>query len=152
MIELHSQFLQMWQRKLPLLTKGPFALYYGGDAIIIHLSNKSPGRGVPVAIFLSALFQICLYIMKLVKSTNIKLYAQNLAKSLVENILNIYGIFLIILMTLLSVAYITIHHWSIERNKEKKKTEGEIPREIFVLYGLTPLCAILPFVKSYALR
>ena len=142
----------MWQRQLPLLTKGPFALFYGGDAIIPDLSNKPPGRGVPVLIFLSAAFQVSLYIMKIVKSKNVKRYAQNLAKSLVENILNIYGIFLIIMMTLLSVTYITIHHWSIEKNREKEKTEGEIPWEIFFLYGITPLCGVLPFLKSYALR
>ena len=93
----------MYQGELPMLTKGPFALFYGGDQIIPELSEKSPGRGVPILILWSAIFQVSLYILKCTKTRNVKLYTHNLTKSLVENVLNIYGIILIILISITSV-------------------------------------------------
>ena len=79
-----KQEFKMWLGQLPLLTKGPFALMYGGQDIInqviliiivvviiiiiiirtinnqiehVQLSSESPGRGVPSLILLSTIFQ-----------------------------------------------------------------------------------------------
>ena len=54
----------MYQEKLPMLTKGPFALFYGGEEILTELSDKSPGRGVPLLIVLSAILQVSLNVFK----------------------------------------------------------------------------------------
>ena len=106
----------MCQEMLPMLTKGPFALFYGGEEIIPELSEKSPGRGVPILIMWSAIFQVSLYILKASKSRKMKMYAHNLTKSLVENVLNMYGIIVIILISIISTA---LHNnSSLEHRKE----------------------------------
>ena len=81
----------MWLWQLPLLTKGPFALMYGGQDIInqvthiqnhpsklviliitsinnnknshVQLSSESPGRGVPSLIVCSTIFQAAIIII-----------------------------------------------------------------------------------------
>jgi hypothetical protein len=142
----------MYHDKLPLLTKGPFALFYGGEELFAELSDKSPGRGVPVHIFGSAVFQVFLYMIICVRSRNKKIYFQNLRRSLVENVVNMYGIMAIIMISIISSAYILLHHLSIETYKTKIKTSNLIPKEVIILYFLTLLCVVLPFMKSYALR
>ena len=141
----------MYPGQIPMLTKGPFALFYGGDQIIPELSEKSPGRGVPL-LTLWSIFQVSLYILKCTKSRNLKMYTHNLTKSLVENVLNMYGIIVIILISITSVVYIILHHWSIEKNKTKEKITKLVPKEIIILFSVTLFCVILPFIKSFALR
>ena len=46
LLNFHRVFLggfQMSLERAPLLTKGSFALYYGGENIIDQLSSESPG-------------------------------------------------------------------------------------------------------------
>ena len=64
---------------LPLLTRGTFALLYGGENIIDKLEVRAPGwvrisiislqvissdNGVYTLILASTLFQLCLYLIK----------------------------------------------------------------------------------------
>ena len=78
----------MFQGSLPMLTKGPLALFFGGDPIIGDLSEKSPGRGMPILVSCSLIFQMFLLILKQAKSRKLKMYAHNLTRALVENVLN----------------------------------------------------------------
>ena len=142
----------MYQGQLPMLTKGPFALFYGGDQIIPLLSEQTPGRGVPILIFWSVIFQVSLYIVKHSKSRNLNIYAHNLTKSLVENVLNMYGFIVIIVISVLCVLNIFLHHLSIEKNRTTEKTTEIVPKEIIILFGATMFCVVLPYIKSYALR
>ena len=142
----------MYQAQLPLLTKGPLALFYGGDQLIPELSENSPGRGLPVLLFLSATFQVSLYILKYYKSRNLKIYVHSLTKSLVENVLNIYGTIVIILISITSFMYAILHYWSIEKNKKLEMVTKLVPKEIIIWYIVNMFCVILPFIKSYALR
>ena len=142
----------MFQGTLPMLTKGPFALFYGGEEILDQLSNGSPGKGVPILILSSALFQLFLYVLKKFQARGMKLYTQNLRKSLVENILNMYGIIIIVAISSISLIYIIIHHNSIKENKEVKESSKLVPTEILILYSLTMLCVLLPFLRNHALR
>ena len=142
----------MVQGTLPMLTKGPFALFYGGEEILDKLSNGSPGKGVPVLILSSALFQLSLYVLKKFQARGMKQYTQNLRKSLVENILNMYGIIIIVAISSISLIYITIHHSSIKENKEVNKSSKLVPTEILILYSLTMFCVLLPFLRNHALR
>ena len=142
----------MVQGTLPMLTKGPFALFYGGEEILDKLSNGSPGKGVPVLILSSALFQLSLYVLKKFQARGMKQYTQNLRKSLVENILNMYGIIIIVAISSISLIYIAIHHSSIKENKEVNKSSKLVPTEILILYSLTMFCVLLPFLRNHALR
>ena len=135
-----------------MLTKGPFALFYGGDKIIPDLSEGLPDSALPLLVVWSAIVQISLYILKSLKTRNLKSYAHNLTKSLVENVLNMYGIIVIILISITSVAYGLFHLLSIKKNKKQEKMTKLIPNEIIIMFSLTMFCVILPFIKSYALR
>ena len=142
----------MFKGTLPMLTKGPFALFYGGEEILDQVIDGSPGKGVPVLILSSALFQLFLYVLKKFQARGMQLYTQNLRKSLVENILNMYGIIIIVAISSISLIYIIIHHNSIKENKEVKKSSKLVPTEILILYSLTMLCVLLPFLRNHALR
>ena len=118
-----SFILKMFQGSLPMLTKGPIALFYGGDSIIEDLSERSPGRGVPILLICSSVFQIFLYILKQSKSRKLIMYVHNLNKSLVENVLNMYGIITNIIITTITAAFGLFHHWSIEKNEKQEKQQ-----------------------------
>ena len=135
-----------------MLTTGPFALFYGGEEILDKLSDGLPGKGVPILILCSALFQLFLYVLKKFQARGMKLYTQNLRKSLVENILNMYGIIIIVAISSISFMYIMIHHNSINENKDVEESSKLVPNEILIIYGLTMFCVLLPFLRNHALR
>ena len=80
------------------------------------------------------------------------MYAHNLTKALVENVLNVYGIISIIIITIMSVAYIILHHWRIEKNNEEEIIIKLVPSEIIYLYLVMFFITVVPFARSYALR
>ena len=133
-----------------MLTKGPITLFYCGD--IEDLSERSPGRGVPILLMSSSIFQIFLYILKQSKSRKLKTYVQNLNMSLVENVLNMYGLIAIIIITTISVAYAFFHHSTFAKYKKHENTTDLVPKEIFFVYTVILFITIIPFIKSYALR
>ena len=137
-----------------MLTKGPFSLFYGGEQIINQLSKKSPGRGIPVLLIGSVIFQISLYILKTSKSRKLRMYIHILTRSLVENVLNMYGIMVIIIMSIISAVYSILHHWSIEMNKmsENSPQPQLVPTENIILFFIILFCTVVPFIQSYALR
>ena len=135
-----------------MLTKGPFALFYSGEQIVKQLSKKSPGRGIPVLLIGSVIFQISLYILKTSKSKKLGMYTHNLRRYLVENVLNMYGIMVIIIMSLISAVYSILHHWSIEMYKISENPPQCVPNEIIILFVIILFCTVVPFIKSYALR
>ena len=142
----------MYQGKLPLLTKGPFSIFYGGEEILPHLSKLSAGRGIPVLFMGSAIFQISLYILKQSKSRKLQGYSQVLTKTMVENVLNMYGIMVIIIISIICVTYGLLHQWSIHMYKNSESPITLVPKEIIVLFLVIFVCSAVPFIKSYALR
>ena len=98
----------MYLGSVPLLTRGPFALMYGGARILPHLSPLPPDPGLPLLILLSTLFQLTLFAVKKARSEAGNYLAQ-LRASLVESVVNVYGVIIIIAISLGSTAYI-IHH------------------------------------------
>ena len=77
-----------------MITKGPFALFYGGDEIIPQLSEDFPDWGIPILTFVSVTFQLCLYLFKYLKSCKLK-----------ENVLNMYGIIVIICFSITGIGH-----------------------------------------------
>ena len=51
-------FLQILSGKLPFLTKGPWALYFGGEDILPELDNSKPGRHYPYLFLISIFLNI----------------------------------------------------------------------------------------------
>ena len=142
----------MYQGDLSMVTKGPFALFYGWDEIIPQLSEDFPDWGIPILTFVSVTFLVCLYLFKYLKSRKLNMYAHNLRTIMVENVLNMYEIVVIILISITGIVYGAIHFWGIKNNKNKEKITKSVPDEIRIMFMLTVFVIILPFIKSFALR
>ena len=80
----------MFNGVVPVLTKGSFATFYGGDRVIEeielkNLDNSQPSLVIPLFFIISSLFQMSMYLYKRVRSsryTNIHSYMHSLKKSL----------------------------------------------------------------------
>ena len=57
---------------VPVMTQGLFATFFGGDLVIkeIEQRNSYPSLIMPLFFILSALFQISLYLYKMIRSRN----------------------------------------------------------------------------------
>ena len=114
-----QQYFQIFTGNFPFLTKGPFALFYGGSAIIPLLSPSADN--FPIAWTLSIFFHIFLIIFKKIKAR--KLTAnQRLKEVVVTNFLNIFNNLLIFFACALLVLGAVLHYFIIKSNS---KTDQE---------------------------
>ena len=93
----------MLQGSIPSITKGGLALFLGGDDMLKVLDDRPPGRVVFNLVIFSIIFQIIMRGIKTLKTQNlqsISTYAQNLRATLVNNVLNIYGLFFLLALNL----------------------------------------------------
>ena len=93
---------------VPLLTKGPDALFLGGERMLDVLDDEKPGNALPYLILFSVLFQICVFSFKTIQNRQLESftnYVQNLRNSLVENVLNVYSLMLILFCNVIYLTY-----------------------------------------------
>ena len=147
---------QMYLGLTPLLTRGPLALMYGGEAILDHLSTRSPDRGFPCLALFSTLFQLCLYITKKVRSRGDGAgYLDRLRQTLVESATNIYGLIVLVGCFLVTSTYALHHVWTIRRNRDidtKSLTPSLLPLNVALLLATMAFITLLPFCTKHALR
>ena len=101
--------LQMLQGNVPWLTKGPLALFLGGEKMLDILDDGKPGLALPYLILFCFVFQLSVIVYRRIRKKQLKstsTYAQDLRKSLVENVLNIYSLFFIIFCNIITFIYI----------------------------------------------
>ena len=80
----------MFNGVVPVMTKGSFATFYGGDLVLQeieenNIANSQPSQVIPSFFILSSLFQMSMYLYKRIKSsryTNIHSYIYSLKKNL----------------------------------------------------------------------
>ena len=80
---------------VPIITKGSFALFLGCEKMLRILYDRSPGRSTVNFLIFTIIFQIFIRGMKKYKTYHLQevsAYAQSLRTTLVNNILNIYGL------------------------------------------------------------
>ena len=75
------------------------------------------------------------------------MYSHKLSMSLVENVLNVYGIMVIIIISIICVAFSLLHHWSIEEHKFSENKIKTVPREIIILFMVIFVCTVIPFLR-----
>ena len=144
----------MFHGVLPFLTKGPLALFFGGNPILPHLSEQSPGYSFPLLVIFSTVFQATMYMYTkytgrpLQKNT----VMHNIRMTLVNNVLNIYGVALVIIFNIIALVCFVLHFFGTEKNKEKGKLTQLIPDGIFFISGVSLFMVMLPFLRSHALR
>ena len=93
----------MLHGSIPIITKGGFALFLGGDHMLRVLDDRPPGRVVFNLVIFSIIFQIIMRGINTLKTKNlqsISTYAQNLRATLVNNVLNIYGLVFLLALNL----------------------------------------------------
>ena len=95
----------MMQGSIPSITKGRMALFLGGDEMLNLLDDRPPGRAMVIFVIFTIIFQIFMQGLKKLKTQNLKsvsMYAQNLRTTLVNNVLNIYGLVFFLALNLFS--------------------------------------------------
>ena len=142
----------MYTGDLPMLTKGPFAVFYGGEQLIPLLSNQPSGKSFQMIILFSLLFQILLTVYKQIEVKKLNDYTIMLKRTMVHNILNVYGIFIILFVFIISFFYIIRHTIYIEKNRIGTEAVNFIPWEIVFIYCFAGSLVIFPFLRSHALR
>ena len=83
---------------IPLLTKGPISLFLGGEEIIDSLCDEVPGKALLHLCVFSIFFQIFNSVYKKMKNErlhSVNDYAQSLRTTIVNNVINIYGLVII---------------------------------------------------------
>lgn len=94
---------------MPILTKGPFSPFLGGEEIIDALGDEAPGKAAFYLCILSVIFHITNSVYKKYKNRKLHLatdYAQTLRTTLVNNVLNVYGLVLLIFCNCIFLAYL----------------------------------------------
>ena len=145
----------MYTGRVPLLTKGPLVTFYGRDELLEEVSADPPGQALTVLLVSSLAFQVVLFLFKWNFSRKIENYALNLKATLVNNVLNIYGLLIIIMISLIACFYVIYHYLTI-KNLSKQTEDGTernvMPVGLLLLYLLTFLVVLLPFIQNFALR
>ena len=101
--------IQMVFGTIPVLTKGPISLFLGGEEIMDILGDEDPGKAVFHLCIFSVIFQSSNSVYK--KYKNMKLhsvtdYAQSLRTTFVNNVLNVYGLVLLIFCNCIFLVYL----------------------------------------------
>ena len=99
----------MIQGTIPSITKGGFALFLGGDDMLKVLDDRPPGRATVNLVIFAIIFQIFMRGIKKLKTQklqSVSMYAQNLRSTLVNNVLNIYGLVFLLALNLFALLYL----------------------------------------------
>ena len=135
---------------IPLLTRGPLAMFYGGDKILAHLSRESTGNHLALFMIASLSFQIVIIIFKSVKMR--KLSTKHiLREAIISNFLNVYSLLLIIILTFFLVSQSILHSITIEDNSTKDGIPGDTWKSLLFIAALETVVQITPF-RNVALR
>ena len=167
---------------VPVLTKGSFATFYGGEIVIREIEERNkvdlqPSQVIPSFFIISSLFQMMMYVYKRIRTSgyrNIQSYISLLKKNLgmlniylsssnqsvgsVENVLNLYGVVVLITISILSCFAVMSHYADIEDGAYNPRPHGKepfpfiVPNEFFVLYFIMTFVTIIPFARSPPLR
>ena len=147
----------MYSGRVPLLTKGPLVMFYGRSQLVEEVSPDPPGQSLAFLFLSSLAFQVLLFLFKWNFSRKIQNYALDLKATLVNNVLNIYSLLIIIIITLIAFLYAIYHYLSIKNLNKQTEAEAEtettvMPAGLLLLNLLTFVVVLLPFIQNFALR
>ena len=160
----------MYLGYVPLLTKGSFALYYGGEKILHLLSDKSASLVSPIIMGACMIFQLSFLIFKKIKllklsqkRTNSGMYLRNVFSTLLGGFSNTYTILVTVIFTASCVFFTVVHYLGIEARRsvnvknemfENEEVEDleQIPSSIYFLGGIVFCLNIAQFMRNHALR
>ena len=135
-----------------LLTKGPLALFFGGEEIIPYLSSKSTTlKNVPIffLIGLSVLLHIFLTIYKIYKFRKEIQREQQLNQVMMSGFRNVFGQTVVVLDILVICVVILVHLYL--SNQAKKVTQVPIGHALILAFLLI-FVSLHHFVRNIKLR
>jgi len=101
--------------RIPFLTKGPFAMFFGGDAILAELNDETSGKHLPILYLVSTLFSFAIAMIKKHHSRKIS-RGQQLKELVVGNFLNLLTLSAIILFVTVLTIGLSNHFRTIDAN------------------------------------
>ena len=150
---LHSQVVT---GHLPYLTKGPFALFYGGAEIVPLLSSDPAGNPFSIVYLVSLPFLISLLIYKKLKMRKLPTQ-QRLKELVVNNFLNVYSMIIMLAIVIIMAVTTLIHYKTITKNsilpKDKiPKSPEDYWTDLLMLAMVETMCQSIAFITNPALR
>ena len=142
---------KMYRGSVPMLTKGPAVTFYGREELLQEVSDGPPGKSILIFLLSSLLFQVLLLIFKRIYSRKITNYALLLRATLVNNVLNIYGFLIIIIITIISCCWVVLHYLVITHGAGEGAA-NLMPSPLLLLYLLTGFFVSLPYIQNFHLR
>ena len=100
---------KMLQGSIPSITKGGFALFLGGDDMLKILEDRPPGRAMVNLVIFTIIFQIFMRGIRKLKTQKLKslsAYAHKLRSTMVNYVVNIYGLIFLLAVNLFSLFYL----------------------------------------------
>ena len=96
---------KMLQGSIPSITKGGFALFLGGDDMLKILEDRPPGRAMVNLVIFTIIFQIVMRGIRKLKTQKLK-SQHKLRSTMVNYVVNIYGLIFLLAVNLLSLFYL----------------------------------------------
>ena len=152
MLLLLIYFVQKVYSSIPLLTRGPLALFYGGQEIIPSLSSDlstATSSNMPnyVLICLSPILQLFTHLYKKIKFRKEIRYEQKLQQAVMSGVRNVYGTFVIFVGFLGFVSALLLHLHVSQQNSKKEVSNHKTAEELFTpLLLLTIIFSFMIFV------
>ena len=148
-ISLNRILFQHYQSNEPLLTKGPLALFFGGDEIVPHLSSDSTTTAnIPIFLWiaLSVFLNVLLYLYKRIKFRKQIQYEQRLNQAMMTGYRNVYGKRIIFLAVLGFLILLIFHSYLAQQTEDRDN--GTCFILILVLFGIL----LTHFIFNHKLR
>ena len=141
--------VKIFRWKIPYLTKGPYALFYGDSAIIPLLSSESAGRHFTISYLVSLSLLLSIFMLK--KLIMRKLPTQQRLKELVVgNFLSVFSLLIILATVTCQPWVVAFHFQTINENSKSniKKTPVEYWKDLLIIatgdkFFKWPLSAII---------
>ena len=138
------------------MTKGPFALFYGGAEIIPRLSTQSSGSHLSVAYSFSLSLLFLMVMFKKLKTRNLPTQ-QRLKELVVTNYLNVFSMFFIMVILVFLTLQLLTHKNTIQKNSSlaKDKTEkspDDYWVDLLIIAMVETVVQSISFITNPALR
>jgi hypothetical protein len=139
---------------LPYLTKGPFALFYGGADIIPKLSSESPDKHTTISTIVFIVFHI---IMIFYKKLTMRKFStlQRMNEIIVSSFLNVLNLFMILFVMSLLI-FGLFHHYNTIKNNSDESNENKSPddswKNLLEIALIETMGQTFPFLTNPALR
>ena len=132
---------------IPLLTRGPLALFFGGQEIIPSLSQasvKSSNMPFYLLVVLSIVLQLSLAAYKKYRFKKAISYEQQLFQTTMSGVRNVYGTIIIFTGFLACVLVLIIHLFMAKKHNENKA--GKNPA-LHSAYGAAAMLAVVSLIN-----